>query len=723
MEPQINIYITSNKKVINLKSKKKQNLVRVLFLLVLFFVGNYYLANPINNKVNREINNYTLTNVEILGTSGHWNLAPFVIDDSGGGDYTWEEASAETWCSGSGTLEEPYLIENVTIDGGNLANCITIKNSDKYFRIENCTVFNSGAGAYEAGIHLDLAGNGTLINNNCSFNNKNGMYLYGSDNTTVSENIANNNQDLGIYVRGSDNTTISENTANNNQNLGIYVCGSDNNTISENTANNNSYCGIYIYHSDNNTVSGNTANNYQNIGIYIYNSNNNTVSGNTANNNEGSGICIYGSDNTTISGNTANNGGYGIYSYRSNSTTVSGNVVDNNVNYGIYTQESDYNLIYKNYFINNGIHALDEGNSNYWNSSIIGNYWDNYTGIDADKNGIGDTPHVFNGGTDYLPIYDVQAPLITINSPINGTYWNTRPTINIEATDTNLESIWYEVNGQRAFLSSGVGVLLNNEIWIGLPEGAFTIEIYANDTIGHLNDTYSLLLYKDTIAPIISINSPVNGTYWNSRKTINIEAIDTNLECIWYELNGHRQFLLSGVGVLLGNETWLGLPEGAFTIEIYANDTFGHLNDAYSLLLYKDTTPPIITINSPIQDYGYIDAPIINIAITELNLDTMWYVIVSEGTTKHIITSMIGSIDVSVWNSLADGIIAIKFYANDTAGNEAYSEVSIVKFTDTDPVPDPASGIPGFNVIIMLSVIFLVSVVIIRRKKKKLNLK
>ena len=682
--------------MINLKSKKNQNIVSVLFLLFLLFVGNYYLANPINNKVNREINNYTLTNVEIPRTSGHWNLTPFVIDDSGGGDYTWEEASGETWCSGSGTLEEPYLIENVTIDGGNLANCITIKNSDKYFRIENCTVFNSGSGTYDAGIYLYHVEYGTLINNNCSFNNRHGIittysanntvsgntannnqecgiylshsnkntvsgntvnnnqeygrYNHYSDNATVSGNTVNNNQECGIYNHYSDNATVSGNTANNNSNYGIYnrvsdnatVLGntvnnnyngiflyeSDNATVLGNTANNNSDNGIFLYESDNNMVSGNTANNNSDYGIFLFRSNSTTVSGNTANNNSYCGIDLYESDNATVLGNTVNNNNYGIYNRDSDNATVLGNIIDNNMNYGIVvTSNCYYNLIYKNYFINNGIHALDQGNFNDWNSSIIGNYWDNYIGIDADKNGIGDTPHVFNGGTDYLPIYD-QAPLITINLPVNGTYWNTRPTINIEATDTNLECIWYEVSGQRSFLSSGVGVLFDNEIW-------------------------------------------------------------------------------------------LGLPEGAFIIEIYANDSFGQLNDAYSLFLYKDTTPPVVTINSPIQDQGFIDAPTFSITIMEANLDTMWYVIVSEGTTKHIITSTTGSIDLSVWNYLADGTIKIRFYANDTAGNEYYLEVSIVKYADTAPTPTP--GIPGFNVIITFSVISLVSIVIIKRKKKLLN--
>ena len=59
-----------------------------------------------------------------------------------------------------------------------------------------------------------------------------------------------------------------------------------------------------------------------------------------------------------------------------------------------------------NNFFNNTQDAHDNC-SNFWNStSERGNYWDNYTGVDEDEDGIGDTPYNISGGDnkDYYPL-------------------------------------------------------------------------------------------------------------------------------------------------------------------------------------------------------------------------------------------------------------------------------------------------------------------------------
>jgi len=255
-----------------------------------------------------------------LKSSGCWVLSPFIINDDGGGDYTWAQAAAlpAGWCSGSGTFGDPYIIENVTVCGNISTSCIEIRDSNVYFIIKNCTVYNSSRVMTFAGIKLKNTYNGQIIDNNCS-----------------------NNNEIGILLWDSENYTISGNTVNNNQNYGIL----------------------------------------------ILDSNNNTISGNTVNNNQDSGICII----------------------RGVTNKVTGNTVNYNIIRGIYLDSTYDNRVYNNKFVGNGINAVDDGMINQWDNGIIGNYWDDYTGIDKNDNGIGDTPYIIPGtagSEDNFPIWD-----------------------------------------------------------------------------------------------------------------------------------------------------------------------------------------------------------------------------------------------------------------------------------------------------------------------------
>ncbi|GAH22782.1 unnamed protein product, partial [marine sediment metagenome] len=77
---------------------------------------------------------------------------------------------------------------------------------------------------------------------------------------------------------------------------------------------------------------------------------------------------------------------------------------------------------------------------------------------------------------------------------------------------------------------SGVSEPLDSSIWSSLPdEGQFAINFFANDSAGNLNDNIILTLYKDTVAPLVIINLPLNNTYWRVEPVFNITAYDSNL--------------------------------------------------------------------------------------------------------------------------------------------------------------------------------------------------
>jgi parallel beta-helix repeat protein len=176
----------------------------------------------------------------------------------------------------------------------------------------------------------------------------------------------------GITLSDVNNITV-KNLKLSSFNIGIVVMGSDNNRILENTITDN-FRGLDLTASTNNTVSGNyIANNTDGIGLEnMYNS----IVENTITNNSDIGIFLNGAGYNNIIGN---------------------NITDNNR--GIVVSICYDNVIYHNNFVNNTNHVETDDSSDIWEYAEEGNYWDNYTGLDSDGDGIGDTPYVIDDNT------------------------------------------------------------------------------------------------------------------------------------------------------------------------------------------------------------------------------------------------------------------------------------------------------------------------------------
>ena len=380
-----------------MKPKIKQFLIS-LFILILFFSMSKSFSGESNESI--AINEENLNQIR---SSGFWNLSPILIDNN------WTAVNAtHDWCTGKGTENDPYIIENVTIDAQESGSCIEIQNTNEYFIIQNCSFYNSISALDAAGIKLNNVANGKLISNYC-YSNYHGISLLDSDNNTVSGNTASNNNYQGIYTSNSYNNTVSGNTASNNGENGIYLYNGDDNTVSENYATYNGENGIYLSHNGNNTVSGNTVS-YNGDGISLYDAEENTIFDNDASYNYDDGISLYWCDENTIFDNNASyNIWDGICLSLSDENTISGNNISNNNGYGICLDDSSINTIFLNNFTNNYINAWDDKISNRWDNGSIGNYWDDYQGVDANNDGIGDTPYLIIGpGRNYdnFPIWD-----------------------------------------------------------------------------------------------------------------------------------------------------------------------------------------------------------------------------------------------------------------------------------------------------------------------------
>jgi parallel beta-helix repeat protein len=497
-----------------------------------------------------------------LKQAGFWNNFTFIHITN----LNWTVANETDWCSGSGTWGNPYLIENMIINASDspIGCGIFIENSiNVYFTIRNVTIFET-----TIGIKLENTNKGTLVNNILSNNIESGINMVNCVNNTISRNQLINNGGQGIYLFSNCiNNKILGNTAKNDgtnfQDTGIHLGNyCDNNEIMENLVSDNNINGIFIedycegnliYNNtvkntvtnqqdygirlhnncDQNNISLNVIKDLNNFGIYLVTSDGTSISNNqiidisigmwmliahqseiTSNTISGGSTAISMSacDGGKINGNFINNtGNYAIRIFiNCDDNEFHDNIIKDNNNFGVYLDDpSDINnIFYRNSFISNGIHAYDNGTTTSWNNTMIGNYWDNYTGLDANDDLIGDISHNIPGtanSNDSLPIWDDGddlLPEIAINSPTNGSIFALPPAFIINFSDVNFDSLWVTVNYSNieyGFIASpGNNVLIDmpSSIWNLLPEGHFLVKIYVNDTAGNVNYA-ELILIKE----------------------------------------------------------------------------------------------------------------------------------------------------------------------------------------------------------------------------------
>ncbi len=312
---------------------------------------------------------------------------------------------------GSGTEEDPYVIEGYSITTTNYAG-IYISGTTKYFVIRNSYVDAEYVGIDISDVTDETA---TVINNTCK-NNNSGIWLQYSVGSTVVNNTCNSGY-YGIKLSSSSSSTVANNTCNSNY-YGIKLSNSGSSTVANNKCNNNNWDCIYLQHSGSSTVANNTSSNcglgiientvdaylsytlennwvngkklgfYTNLdsttideqvygqmilvnctnvtvrdqilnsattGLFLYSCTCLVVINNTCNNNN-RGIFLLGSGSSTVANNTCNNNREGIGLWSSGSSTVANSTCNNNRE-GIYLSSSGSSDVINN-ICNNNWHGI-----------------------------------------------------------------------------------------------------------------------------------------------------------------------------------------------------------------------------------------------------------------------------------------------------------------------------------------------------------------------------
>ncbi len=273
--------------------------------------------------------------ISILNTSASIEMNDtIIINDLPSSPTNWTWAKDQGYCTGSGSQSDPYIISDIFFNTSTIYwNCLTIWNSRKHFIVRDCEF--KGSTQY-AGIQLH--------------NTTNGM---------ITENFMHPFTGALVWVYNASYNVIQNNNASGGFYYGVLI---------------DSYSGV----SRNNTISENLITQNIDVGIQIRD---------------------LGSELNTVSNNIIFNNTIGVeLGSSTGKNTIKGNHIGNSSYTGVLINAlSQDNEIYENCFFTNNIHAYDNGSTNSWDNGVKGNYWDNYTGLDSNNDGIGDVPYNITG--------------------------------------------------------------------------------------------------------------------------------------------------------------------------------------------------------------------------------------------------------------------------------------------------------------------------------------
>jgi len=331
------------------KNNVKLTTVLLLFLLgfLLSSIGSTSLTTTAEFSTNNPFENPTL---QALTNHGTINID---YDDNFTDPYNFP---------GSGTVGDPYRIENYNITVTSEYPILFSGNNSEHFVIQNCFLKTDTNYGIYLGKYYPM-GNGTVnvLNNIIISETNNGIFLQGGSSAIITGNTIETGMN-GIRIQDSEFCVASYNTINGGY-TGIWYDKTPNSIITKNNCSNNDY-GIAVIESSGTSITHNNCSDSTFVGIESQDSIDLTITNN---------YCISSSF-------------FGIRLYDSANCIITNNLLKENDEYGITMQSSvGVSKIYHNAFIDNyplGTSQANDDYGNQWYEDLLqeGNYWSDWVG-------------------------------------------------------------------------------------------------------------------------------------------------------------------------------------------------------------------------------------------------------------------------------------------------------------------------------------------------------
>jgi len=242
----------------------------------------------------------------------------------------------------------------------------------------------------------------------------------------------------------------------------------------------------------------------------------------------GAGVFMDGASNGLITNCHIDENYFGLKLGSADQNIVRENQITNATNDGIALDKyCNGNIFFHNNLLHNGGNAFDGGIDNQWYNATLneGNYWDDYAGADADKDGIGDSPYPIEPATESTRD---EYPLIRQYRGINIFHLQAVPQIQAPGGDVNIScriTSTAEVDNATVNVTQPNGTYVYDSLRNGgdttlyhfnrswTAKGTYTYTVWAHDTNNQTITSQTkkfVIAHKPTASFTVSPSSPTD---------------------------------------------------------------------------------------------------------------------------------------------------------------------------------------------------------------------
>ncbi len=315
---------------------------------------------------------------------------------------------------------------------------------------------------------------------------------------------------------------------------------------------------------------------------------------------------------------------------------------------------------------------------NYTNTESLGRY--NITFLANNTDG-----YLNSTEKTFFLVAETIAPNISLIDPTQNSSTLRRFNnfiVNVSAQDPYFRNISVYLYNSTTLLNTSSGITNPYSInFTNLIDGLYFFNATSCDLFNNCNFTETRNVTIDTLAPNLSIISPLGLNYSVSSILVNISN-SSDASYIWYFNGSANETYNSGYSGVSRS-----FPDGYTTLIGYANDSAGNINQT-SILFLVDTIYPNVTYGD-LTDINYANVSrnwtLINVSVIEVHESNVTFNIFNSSHNLVNMTTLQNGSRYLNFSNLYDGLYYYNVTVTDLANNRNWTSTRVITIDTISP--------------------------------------